>query len=331
MNPITRVRCSAGAVLSCLAGALIGAGIVPASAQDFPSRPLRLLVPFPPGGVGDTVGRTVAQAMSKSIGQQVVVENRTGANTVIATEQLVRAPADGHTFNIIATSFTVNPAAYGKLPYDSQKDFAPLTRLVYNPLIICVHPSLPAKTVKELVGLARARPGELTWGVSSALGGGRIAGELFSETAKISMINVAFGGGAPAATSVLGGHTSMLIGNVLDCSPYIASGRMRPIAVTSLRRSDALKSVPTIAESGYPGFDVTNWFGAVARAGTPKAALDRLHGELLRAMQLPEVIDTFARLGLTPATMSPTEFDAFLRMETERSGKIVRALGLKAE
>jgi len=300
-------------------------------AQDFPSRPLRFLVPFPPGGVGDTVGRVIAQPLAKALGQPVVVENRTGANTVIATELLLRAPADGLTFNIVATSFTVNPAAHSKLPYDSQKDFAGITRLVHNPLVICVHPSLPVKTVKDLVALARARPDELTWGVSSALGGGRIAGELFAGVAKIRMINVAYGGGAPATTAVLGGHTSMLIGNVLDCSPYVDSGRLRAVAVTSLQRSDALKSVPTIAESGYPGFDATNWFGAITRAGVPRPVIDRLNAEMLRALKLPEVVDTLAKLGLNPGPMTPAEFDTFLRVETERSGNIVRTLGLKAD
>jgi tripartite-type tricarboxylate transporter receptor subunit TctC len=315
-----------------LAISALAATFAPAAlAQDYPSRPLRFLVPFPPGGVGDTVGRVIAQPLSKALGQQVVVENRTGANTVIATELLMRSPPDGHTFNVIATSFTVNPAAYSKLPYDSAKDFAGITRLVHNPLIICVNPALPAKTVKDLVALAQKRPDELTWGVSSALGGGRIAGELFSMTAKIRMTNVAYGGGAPATTAVLGGHTSMLIGNVLDCSPYVATGRMRPIAVTSLQRSDTLPSVPTIAESGYPGFDATNWFGATTRAGVPKPIVDRLNAEMLRALKLPEVIDTFAKLGLTTGGMSPVEFDTFLRVETERAGKIVRALGLKAD
>jgi len=320
------------ATAAVLAISALTATFAPAAlAQDYPSRPLRFLVPFPPGGVGDTVGRVIAQPLSKALGQQVVVENRTGANTVIATELLMRSPPDGHTFNVIATSFTVNPAAYSKLPYDSAKDFAGITRLVHNPLIICVNPALPAKTVKDLVALAQKRPDELTWGVSSALGGGRIAGELFSMTAKIRMTNVAYGGGAPATTAVLGGHTSMLIGNVLDCSPYVATGRMRPIAVTSLQRSDTLPSVPTIAESGYPGFDATNWFGATTRAGVPKPIVDRLNAEMLRALKLPEVIDTFAKLGLTTGGMSPAEFDTFLRVETERAGKIVRALGLKAD
>ncbi len=320
------------ATAAALAISALATTFAPAAlAQEYPSRPLRFLVPFPPGGVGDTVGRVIAQPLSKALGQQVVVENRTGANTVIATELLMRSPPDGHTFNVIATSFTVNPSAYSKLPYDSAKDFAGITRLVHNPLIICVNPALPAKTLKDLVALAQKRPDELTWGVSSALGGGRIAGELFSMTAKIRMTNVAYGGGAPATTAVLGGHTSMLIGNVLDCSPYVATGRMRPIAVTSLQRSDTLPSVPTIAESGYPGFDATNWFGATTRAGVPKPIVDRLNAEMLRALKLPEVIETFAKLGLTTGGMSPAEFDTFLRAETERAGKIVRALGLQAD
>ncbi len=319
------------ASLAALAGLLPLAAALPVAAQQYPAKPIRIIVPFGAGGSADTMARLVGQRFTESWGQPVLVENRTGANTVIATELLMRSPPDGHTFNVIATSFTVNPAAYSKLPYDSAKDFAGITRLVHNPLIICVNPALPAKTVKDLVALAQKRPDELTWGVSSALGGGRIAGELFSMTAKIRMTNVAYGGGAPATTAVLGGHTSMLIGNVLDCSPYVANGRMRPIAVTSLQRADTLKQVPTIAESGYPGFDATNWFGAVTRAGVPKPVVDRLNAEMLRALKLPEVIDTFAKLGLTTGGMAPTEFDNFLRVETDRAGKIVRALGLKAD
>jgi tripartite-type tricarboxylate transporter receptor subunit TctC len=177
----------------------------------------------------------------------------------------------------------------------------------------------------------RARPGELTWGVASVLGGGRIGGEMFLDAAKVKMTVVPYGGGAPAVTAVLGGHTSMLIGNMLDCSPYVASGRMRPIAVTSAKRSETLPNVPTIAESGYPGFDVTNWFGAVVRSGTPRATIDRLSAEIGRALKLPEVTETLSRVGMTPAPMTATEFDAFLRREMEVNGKIIRRLGLKVE
>jgi tripartite-type tricarboxylate transporter receptor subunit TctC len=302
-----------------------------ALAQDYPAKPIRFIVPFPPGGAGDTLARTVAQPLSRALGQSVVVENRTGANTLIATEITARAPADGYTLQVMATSFTVNPFAYTKLPYDTLKDFSPVTRLAFNPLIICVHPSVPAKTVKELVSLARARPGELTWAVSSIIGGGRIAGEIFREVAKVDMTNVPYGGGAPAATAVLGGHTSMLIGNVLDCSPYIASGRMRPIAVTSANRAGLLKDVPTIAESGYPGFDITNWFGTIVRAGTPRPIVDRLSAEIGKALQLPEVVGTLGKLGLTPGPLTPAEFEAFIRREMQGNEKIIRKLNLRIE
>jgi tripartite-type tricarboxylate transporter receptor subunit TctC len=302
-----------------------------ALAQDYPAKAIRFIVPFPPGGAGDTLARTVAQPLSRALGQSVVVENRTGANTLIATEITARAPADGYTLQVMATSFTVNPFAYTRLPYDTLKDFSPVTRLAFNPLIICVHPSVPVKTVKELVALARARPGELTWAVSSIIGGGRIAGEIFREVAKVDMTNVPYGGGAPAATAVLGGHTSMLIGNVLDCSPYIASGRMRPIAVTSANRAELLKDVPTIAESGYPGFDITNWFGTIVRAGTPRPIVDRLNAEIGKALQLPEVVSTLGKLGLTPGPLTPAEFEAFIRREMQGNEKIIRKLNLKIE
>ncbi len=303
-----------------------------AGAQDFPSKAVRLIVPFPPGGVVDTLGRTLAAPLTKTLGQSAVVENRPGANTVIGAELVLRAPADGHALLFMAPSFTVNPFVQAKLPYDSLKDFAGVTRIAYNPLIICTHPSLPVKTIKELVALARARPGELTWAVSSIIGGGRIAGEMFfRDAAKVNLINVPYGGGAPAATAVLGGHTIMLVGNVLDCSPYIASGRMRAIAVTSAKRSEAVPDVPTIAESGYPGFDAINWFGTMVRAGTPRSAIDRLSAEIARALQLQEVRDSLGRIGLTPAPMSPGEFDAFVRREMETNGKIIRALNLKLE
>jgi tripartite-type tricarboxylate transporter receptor subunit TctC len=302
-----------------------------AHAQEFPSKSLRLIVPFPPAGTTDTIARVLVAPLSKTLGQSVVIENRPGANTVIGAELVLRAPADGHTLLFMAPSFTINPFVQAKLPFDPLKDFTGVTRLVYNPLIICVHPSLPAKTVKELVTLARARPGELTWAVSSVIGGGRIGGELFKEAARINMTVVPYGGGAPAMTAVLGGHTSMLIGNMLDCAPYVASGRMRPIAVTSATRSDTLPDVPTVAESGYPGFEATNWFGAVVRSGTPRSSIDRLSAEIARALKLADVSDALGKLGMIAAPMSPAEFDALIRREMETNGKIIRKLGLKVE
>jgi tripartite-type tricarboxylate transporter receptor subunit TctC len=310
---------------------LVLALLTGAYAQEFPSKSLRLVVPFPPAGTTDTIARVLVPPLTKMLGQSVVIENRPGGNTVIGAELVLRAPADGHTLLFMAPSFTINPFVQAKLPFDPLKDFSGVTRLVYNPLIICVHPSLPVKNVKELVALARARPGELTWAVSSVIGGGRIGGEMFKDAAKIDMTVVPYGGGAPAMTAVLGGHTSMLVGNMLDCAPYVASGRMRPIAVTSATRSETLPNVPTVAESGYPGFDATNWFGAVVRSGAPRGAIDRLSAEIGRALKLPEVSDALGKLGMAAAPLSPAEFDALIRREMEVNGKIIRKLNLKVE
>ncbi len=302
-----------------------------AGAQNYPTRAIRMVVPFPPGGAGDTLARLVATPMSKTLGQNVVVESRTGANTVIATELVSRAPADGYTLLVMATSFTVNPFAYSKLPYDTLRDFHGVTRMVYNPLIFCAHPSLPVKTMKELVALAKARPGQLTWGVSSIIGGGRIAGELFKDIAKIDMINVPYGGGAPATTATLGGHTTLLVGNVLDCSNHIPSGRLRGLAVTSAQRAETLPDVPTIAESGWPGFEALNWFGIVARAGTPRPIVERLSAEVARALQAPEAGVTLTKQGFSAGTMTPADYDAYIRNEMQKNEKILKKLNLKLD
>ena len=302
-----------------------------AGAQDFPSKAIRIVVPFPAGGTTDVIARALAPSLGKALGQSVLVENRTGGNTVIGTEIVLRAPADGHTVLFMAPSFTINPFVQAKLPFDPLKDFTGVTQLVSNPLIICAHPSLPARNVKELVALSKRRPGELTWAVASIVGGGRIGGELFKTATGVDMTVVPYGGGAPAVTAVLGGHTSMLVGNMLDCSPYVASGRMRPIAVTSAKRSERLPEVLTVAEQGYAGFDVINWFGAVVRSGTPRAVVERLSSEIGRGLQLAEVKEILTQIGMTPSPMSPGEFDAFLRREMEVNGKIIRKLGLKVE
>lgn len=303
----------------------IGAAV----AQEFPSKNVRLVAPFPPGGAVDILARTLAPPLSRAWGQNVVVENRPGGNTVIGAELVVRAPADGHALLLMASSFTINPLVRSKMPYDTLQDFAGVTRLASNPLVISVHPSLPVRAVKDLVALARARPGELTFGTASIIGGQRLAMELFREAAGIELVNVPYNGGAPAAIAVMGGHTSMLIANITESAPHIASGRLRGIAVTSLARSDKLPDVPTIAESGYPGFEALNWFGAVARSATPRTTIERLSADIARALQVPEVKDILGKEGLVPAATSPQEFDAFMQTEMRRFERIIRVLKLK--
>jgi tripartite-type tricarboxylate transporter receptor subunit TctC len=314
-----------------LMGAVLVLGATSVTAQEFPSRPIRFISPFTPGGGTDTVGRALAQPMSRALGQNVMVENRPGASTVIGTELVARAPADGYTILIMSPSYTANPFIRSKLPYDSLKDFTGLTRLVSTAMVIAAHPSVPAKNVKELVALARAQPGILTYGTASVMGAQRIAGELFKNVAKVDIIHVPFNGGAPATMSALGGHTTLLVSNIVEIAPNARAGKLRALGVTTIKRSEVMPEVPTIAESGYPGFDAGNWFGAVVRAGTPKPIIDRLHAEITRALDLPEVRDPLRTAGLTPSPTTPDEFTAFIRSEMERNSKIIKSLNLKSE
>ena len=313
---------------ACLGLAFLTAA---ASAQDFPAKTIRLVVPFPPAGAVDVLGRSLAPPMSKGLGQSVIVENRPGGNTVIGAELVARAPADGHTVLLMAPSFTINQFVRSKLSYDTAKDFTGVTLLVSGALIIATHPSLPVRNVKELIALAKANPGKLTYSTASIIGGQRLAGELFKDAAKVDIVNVPYNGGAPATMAAVGGHTSMLVTNIIEAAEQVKAGKLRGMAVTTIKRSEVLPQVPTVAESGFPGFDAGNWFGAVVRSGTPKAAIDRLNAELTRGIELPEVRDTLVKHGLSPAPMTPDQFNAFLRTESERTGRIVKSLNLKLE
>jgi tripartite-type tricarboxylate transporter receptor subunit TctC len=311
--------------------AAIGLGAACASAQDFPTKPVRFVSPFAPGGGTDTVGRALAPALSRALGQNVIVENRPGASTVIGTEVVARAPADGYTVLIMSPSYTSNPFVRSKLPYDPVRDFAGVTRLVSTAMVIAAHPSVPAKNIKELVAIARAQPGMLTYGTASVMGAQRIAGELFKSVAKIDITHVPFNGGAPATMSALGGHTTLLVSNIVEIAPNARAGKLRALGVTTIKRSDVMPEVPTIAESGHPGFDAGNWFGTLVRAGTPKPTVDRLNAEIRRALDLPEVRDPLRSAGLAPSPTTPDEFTAFIRSEMERNAKIIKTLNLQSE
>ena len=320
---------------------LAAALCAPAAAQDpstgsgqaYPSGPVRFVVPLPAGGTMDIIARTLGLPVARALGQNVIVDNRPGGGGggIIGTEVVARAPADGHTVLFIGNGFSMNPALRSKLPFDTEKDFTAVARVASNPLVISVHPSLPVKTLKQLVTLARARPGELTFASGTAAGGLRLNAERFKAAAGIDIVNVPYQGGGPAVTAVLGGHTSILIVNVSETVPHVASGRLRPLAVTSLERNSALKEVPTVAESGYPGFEALMWYGVVARAAAPRGAIDRLSAEITRAVQLPEVSDALDRKGLSVAVMKPSEFDAFIRAEIQRNGRIIREINLRVE
>jgi tripartite-type tricarboxylate transporter receptor subunit TctC len=316
---------------SCSVALLVAAAVAPpASSQEFPTKPLRIISPFAPGGATDTLGRALAPPLGRALGQNVIVENRPGASTVIGTELTYRAPADGHTLLVISPSYTTNPYVR-KLPYDPLRDFTGVTKLASTAMLIAAHPSVPVKNIKELVSLARAKPGMLTYATASVLGSQRLAGELFKSAAKVDITHVPYNGGAPATLAAVGGHVTLLVSNVIEIAPNVRAGKLRGLGVTTIKRSDLLPDVPTIAESGYPGFDAGNWFGMVARAATPKAILDRLNVEVTRAMELPEVRDPMANHGLTMQPMSSDQFNAFIRSEMERNGRIVKSLNLKVD
>ena len=298
--------------------------------QDFPSKPVRIISPFAPGGATDTLGRVLAPPLTRALGQNVIVENRPGGSTVIGAELTVHAPADGHTVLVMSPSYTVNPSVR-KLSYDPVKDFTGLTMLASTAMIIAAHPSVPAKNLDELVKLARAQPGMLTYGTASVIGAQRLAGELFKSVAKVDITHVPYNGGAPATLATVAGHTTLLVSNIVEVATHVRAGKLRAFAVTTIKRSEVLPEVPTIAESGYPGFDASNWFGSVVRSATPRPVIDRLNAEIARALALPDVREPLMRLGLSPSPTTPDQFSAFIRREIERNGKIVRALGLKSD
>ena len=302
-----------------------------AFAQVYPVKPIRWIIPFPAGGTGDVVVRTVAAPMMKSLGQTVIPDFRPGGGTVIGTELVARAPADGHTVLFVANSFTINPATRPKLPYDTLRDFAGITRIVTTPYIFAVHPSLPAKSLKDVLALARARPGEVTYGTALLGGGQHLATEMLKQLAKVDLLHVPFQGVAPAMTAVVGGHVSVLVVHVPDVVPYAAAGRLRPLAVTSPSRSLALKDVPTVAELGFPGYDFQLWIGAVMLRAAPREAVTRLNSEIVRALDTREVRDALDKLGFTRSPLNPEQFDAFLRAEIQLNQKIAQQANIRIE
>jgi tripartite-type tricarboxylate transporter receptor subunit TctC len=309
------------------AGAAIGQG----AGAGYPAKPIRLIVPFPAGGSGDIIARTVAVPTGRALRQNVIVENRPGATGLIGAELVARSPADGYTVLFIGTVFTINPGVRQKMPYDTLKDFTGVARIAQNPMVFAAHPSLPAKTLKELIALARARPGELTYATNGPAGPQHLSMEMFKGLAKIDLTHVPYQGGAPATIAVMGGHSMILVANLSEGAPAIESGKLRALAVTSVARSEQFKDIPTVAEAGFPGFDLNIWYGTWVPAATPRDAVSRLSAEINRSVQLSEVKDSLGRLGLTTAGMSAADFDEFYRAEVRRYEKIAKAVNLKVD
>ncbi len=304
---------------------------LPALGQSWPSKPLRLVVPFAPGGSTDIVARDVAARLAPVLGQSVVVDNRPGGSTIIGTELVARAPPDGYTLLVTPAPFTINPTLQAKLPYDSQRDFTPITLINTTPLVIVVHPGVPAKTLQEFIRLARARPGTLNFGSSGTGGSNHLAGELFNVLAGTKLVHVPYKGNAPALTDLIGGHIDVVFNGLTSAIPLIRAGKLRALAVTSAARASALPELPTATEAGLPGFEATAWNGLTGPAGLPKDIVNRLAQEIARIVNSAEMRERFRNEGGDPVGSTPEQFARFLRDETEKWARIVRVSGAKPD
>jgi tripartite-type tricarboxylate transporter receptor subunit TctC len=311
------------------AAMLLAAG---AAAAAYPDRPVRLVVPFPAGGGADFMARALAQKLSAQLGQPVVLDHRAGAGGTIAAEVVAGAAPDGYTllFGTVGTH-AINVSLYAKLRYDPVKDFAPVSLTHLAPRVLVVHPSVPAKTVPELIALARAKPGELTFGSAGSGGTNHLSGELFKSMAGIDLVHVPYKGSAPASVDLLGGRITMVFDSIVAWGDHIKTGKVRALGVTSLRRSAALPDVPTIAESGLAGFDVANWLGVLAPAGTPKDAIARLNAEIRIAMADAEMQRQLVAVGIDPTYSTPEAFAELIRAYIPKWAKVVRASGARAD
>jgi tripartite-type tricarboxylate transporter receptor subunit TctC len=313
--------------LAVLAAALAVPGF--ASAQAFPSKPIRIIVPFAPGGATDLLARMTGAEMQKNWGQPVIIENRPGAGGNIGAEAGAKAAPDGYTLTLVAHGFmSVNPHVYKSLGYDSVRDFAPVTQLVDAPLLLVVNHTLPVKSLKEFLAHAKAHPGRVVIGNGGTGTAQHLAGELFTSMAAIEALHVPYKGSAPATNDLLGGQTHAQLDNMVTLIPHVKSGKLQPLGVSSAKRVSILPDVPTIAEAGIPGYQAGTWYGVTAPAGTPAEVLGKLNAEYVRILELPEVARKLTDMGLVPVGSSPEQFGAYIRAQRELAGRLVKQANL---
>jgi tripartite-type tricarboxylate transporter receptor subunit TctC len=301
-------------------------------AQTFPTRPVRLIVPFAAGGPGDAVGRLIAPGLGEIWGQQVVIDNRAGANSIVGSEIAARAAPDGYTLVLPSAGITINTTLYAKLPFDLIRDFTPVTSVTFGPSMLVTHPSLQVKNLKDLVSLAKAKPRSLSYGSSgSGAPSSHLGMELLKVTTGVDIIHIPYKSMAPALVDVLGGQIQMAMPTINVTLQHTRAGRLRAIGVTSLQRSPVAPDVPPLAEQGMPGYEASNWYGLLAPAGLPAPIAEKIHGDLSKLLQSPELRDRFAAAGMEARSMPPAEFAAFVKREIAKWGKVVKASGAKAE
>ena len=301
-----------------------------ASAQTFPSRPVRLIIPFGAGGPSDFLGRAVGLKLTEAWGQQVLIDNRGGANGVVGCELLAKSPPDGYTL-VMGTNGThgINASLFAKLPYDTVKDFAPITRLGFAPYLLIAHPSLPARSAKELIALARSRPGAITWSAGGSPS--QLGAELFKRTAKVDMVVAPYKGNVFAVTAVISGEVSVAFGSITQSAPQVRAGRLRALGVASSRRTPILPEVPTIGESGLPGFEIGAWYGLLAPAATPRAIVEKIHADTVRILRQPDVQQRISAEAFEIPAETPEQFAAVIKAEIAKWAPIVRASGIRAD
>ena len=319
-------RC--GAYGMFIATAAAAAGLQPAHAQNYPNRPIRLVVPFSPGGAADVPGRILTQKMSEALGHQVVVDNRPGAGSTIGADQVAKAPPDGYTLLMISNTHFVSAALYKKLPYDSVADYAPVTQATSAPNVIVIHPSLPAKTVRELIALAKAKPGKIDYASSGNGSTQHLTGALFTKMAGIDMTHIPYRGSGPATADLLSGQVTVGFPGIAGMLPQIKAGKLRALAVTGAKRSPELPDVPTVAEAGVKGYDVTAWFGVAGPKGMPREIVLKLHAELLRILKNPDVKRQLLNAGQEVAWQeTPELFGDMLKAEADKWARMVKDSG----
>jgi tripartite-type tricarboxylate transporter receptor subunit TctC len=321
-----RKACS---LLVKIAGLLLALG-APVMAQDYPSKPVRLIIPFPPGGSNDVVGRMIALQLSDRLGKQVVVDNRGGAGGVIGTEAAANSLPDGYTLLIISIAHAVSPWLY-KLNYDPLKSFVPVSILASGTNVLVVHPDLPVHSVGELIALAKQKPGELNYASAGIGSFQHLGGELFKLLAGVNIVHVPYKGGGPAMTDVVGGHTKIMFSSLVQTSGFVLNGQLRALGTGGAHRSPVLPDVPTIAEAGVPGYEANNWWGVVAPAGTPPAIVEKLHREISAVQNSEQTKKQFATEGAEIVQMSSAEFGAFMASEMQKWERVVKESGIKAE
>lgn len=324
-------RAHSGARVAGLAGAGLMLAIVSALgfAQSFPAKAVRIISPFAPGGGNDTISRALAQKLVDQFGQPVIVENRPGANTIVGTQVVAKSPPDGHTLILVSNSHVINQSLYTKLPYHAVRDFSPITLVGSSPLVLVVHPSLPVRSVRELIRLARARPAELTFSTAGTGSSAHLAGVLFASTAGIKLQHIPYKGSAPAVTSLISGEVTMSIAPSLTFLPHARAGRVRALATTGAQRSPAAPDVPTVAESGLTGYVVNQWYGLLAPANVPPDIVQRLNAAVATVLKQPDIREKLTRQGVDPGSSTPEEFARMIASDVEKWAQVVKESGVK--